>query len=81
MSSTIFGWSILITWALACFLLVGLVWITLPASLRRHYDPTSEEILRERFTDGELSAEEYQARLAVLREALRDGLSTGKVLR
>lgn len=65
------GWSMLIAWALASFLLVGLVWITLPAALRRRYDPTPEENLRERMETGELDSEEYRLRLAVLQAARR----------
>jgi uncharacterized membrane protein len=71
MSFAFHGWWMLIAWALACILLVGLVWITLPAALRRRYDPTPEENLRERMTAGELNSEEYRLRLAVLQAERR----------
>lgn len=81
MSFAFHGWSMLIAWVLACVLLVGLVWITLPASLRRRYDPTPEEVLKERMAAGELNPEEYRLRLAVLQEARRTGSPINKMTR
>lgn len=73
MTYTFHSWTMVIAWALACILLVGLVWITLPVAIRRRYDPTPEESLRERMETGDLEPEEYQLRLAVLEATRREG--------
>jgi len=71
MSYSFHDWTVLIAWALACIVLVGLVWIILPVALQRHYDPSPEETLHERLAAGEFDADEYRVRLSVLHQSRR----------